>query len=92
MTLKHSENADKDLLPPKFEVVQRYLRTSRMILCKHFCDDLLSRICTDSINLQVLQQTNTLRKRANLLPKECSVIDLFQPTSGENEFAAYASA
>ena len=51
MTLKQSDEKEKSLLSPKFEVLQRYLRTSKMILCSHYCDDLLGRVCNDSINL-----------------------------------------
>lgn len=61
-----------------------------MILCMHFCEDLLARVCNDSIKLQIMQQTNHLRKRANLLPRECAVFDITKPISGEVEFAAYA--
>ena len=73
----------------KLEVQQRKLRTFRMGLCYQFCHDLLAKVCVDSVNLQTMMETDRIRKRAYLMPKETFVFDLFTPTSGEHQYAGY---
>ena len=55
----------------KVEVKQRHLRTCKVILCHDYCMDVLARIFCDSIKLQLLYETDSLRKRAYLLQKDC---------------------
>lgn len=62
---------------------------ARLLLCHDYCSDVLARLCCDSIKLQLLDETDRLRKRAYLLPKDSMVLELFPPSSGEHQFAAY---
>ena len=80
---------DQKRQPPKREVILRYLRTARIVLCHDFCMEMVGILCCDSLKLQLLTQTDQLRRRAYLLPKENCVFDLYQPVSGENTSAAY---
>ena len=75
--------------PLKVEVKQRYLRTCKIILCHEYCMDILARICCDSMKLQLLHETDSLRKRAYLLSRDSMFLELSRPCSGEHEFAAY---
>ena len=65
------------------------MRTARLLLCHDYCWDILANICCDSIKLQLLLETDRLRKRAYLLPRDSMVLELCQPSSGEHQFAAY---
>lgn len=70
-------------------LLQRYLRTARLLLCQDYCTDMVARACCDALKLQLLVETDSLRKRAYLLPREAHVFDLYPPTSGEYQSAAY---
>jgi hypothetical protein len=95
MELKREELRDeysltKILKDEKFEVKQRMIRTYKIILCHDYCKDILARICVDSLKLDILHETNSLRKRSYLMPRESSVFELGMPQTGEHQFAAYS--
>jgi hypothetical protein len=73
----------------KIEVTQRQLRTLKIILCHDYCQSLLANVYCDSLKLQTMRETDTLRKRVYLLPRDSIFLDLFPPTSGEHSFAGY---
>ena len=73
----------------KPEVLQRVLRTSKVMLCLGYCTDLVATISCDALKLQLLHQTDELRKRAYLMPRESQVFEFFKPAAGEHSFAAY---
>lgn len=73
----------------KAEVALRYLRTARVMLCHDYCDDLGSQIASDCMRLELLNDTNLLRQRAYLLPKDSIIFKMPRPDFGEQYFSAY---
>lgn len=60
-----------------------------MMLCHDFCDEMLGAVCLDSLKLELLHETNEMRRRAYLLPRDAMVHKLPMAKSGEHQFAAY---
>lgn len=60
-----------------------------MMLCHDFCDEMLGTLCLDSLKLELLHETNEMRKRAYLLPRDAMVHKLPMAKNGEHQFAAY---
>ena len=73
----------------KIEVSMRQMRILKIILCHDYTQDMLARIFCDAIKLQILNETNILRKRVYLMPKESIFLQIPLPKYGEHEFAAY---
>lgn len=86
---KHIKNSTSHLKEQKIEVTQKQLRGAKLVLCHDYCQDILARIYCDSLKLQVLHETDNLRKRAYLLPRESIFLELLSPRWGEHQFAAY---
>lgn len=84
--VKSATQSDKDA---KFEVIQKKLRTLKIMMCHDYCKDILSKVYCDSIKLQILVETDRLRKRIYMMPKDSIFLDLFPPKHGEHFFAAY---
>lgn len=57
----------------KTEVLLRQMRTARMMLAHDYCEELTGAICSDTLRLELLHETNEMRKRAFLLPKNSMV-------------------
>lgn len=68
----------------KVELGLRFLRTSRMMLAHDYCTDIDSALYLDAIRMELLNETNQIRKRAYLLPKEAMVHKLPVPRYGEH--------
>jgi hypothetical protein len=73
----------------KVEQGLRYLRTSRMMLCHDYCTDIESALYLDVIRLELLNETNSIRKRAYLLPREAMVHKVPINKFGEHAYASY---
>ena len=73
----------------KTEVLLREMRTCRMQLAHDFCEEITGSICQDALRLELLAETNEMRRRAYLLPKDSMVHKLPVAKSGEHQFAAY---
>ena len=73
----------------KVEVILRQLRTCRLMLCHDYCEELQGALCLDSLKLELLHETNEMRRRAYLLPRDAMVHKLPVPKHGEHRFAAY---
>jgi hypothetical protein len=71
------------------EVMLRQLRTMRVMLSHDFCEEINSIICVDSMKMQLLYETNAMRRRAYLLPKEHMVHTIYPSQKGEHEFFYY---
>jgi hypothetical protein len=88
-TFKSVKNSLSTLKDQKIEVMAKKLRAMKIVLSHDYCQDVLARVYNDSIKLQILYETDILRKRSYLLPKESGFLELEQPTQGEHQFAAY---
>ena len=73
----------------KTEVLLRQMRTCRMLLAHDYIEELQGAICLDTIRLELLHETNEMRRRAYLLPRESMVHKLPNAKNGEHCFAAY---
>lgn len=73
----------------KVEVSQKYLRCLKMVLCHDFARDVLCRVYCDAMKLQVLWETDQLRRRSYLLPRDSIFMEMFPSRSGEHAFAGY---
>ena len=73
----------------KTEVLLRQMRTCRMQLAHDSCEELTGAICIDALRLELLHETNEMRRRAYLLPRESMVHKLPSANHGEHQFAAY---
>lgn len=60
-----------------------------MLLCHDFCTDIESALYLDAIRMELINETNTIRKRAYLLPREAMLHKLPVAKYGEHTFAAY---
>lgn len=78
-----------NLKEQKLEVTLRQLRIMKLFICLDYSMDILSRVYCDAIKLQILRETDTLRKRIYLMPKESIFLEIPSPKYGEHEFAAY---
>lgn len=65
------------------------MRTARMMLAHDYCEELTGAVCLDTLRLELLHETNEMRKRAFLLPKKCMVHKLPPRRNGEHGFAYY---
>jgi len=59
------------------------------MLAHDYCEELTGAICLDSLRLELLHETNEMRKRAYLLPRDSMVHKLPAAKNGEHGFAAY---
>lgn len=66
------------------------MRTSRILLGHDFCTDVESALYLDAIRMELIAETNHIRKRAYLLPREAMLHKLPQPTYGEHTYSAYS--
>lgn len=73
----------------KTEVLLRQMRTCRMQLAHDYCEEMTGAICLDALRLELLYETNEMRKRAYLLPKDSMVHKLPNARNGEHQYAAY---
>ena len=73
----------------KVEVILRQLRTCRIMLCHDYCEEMQGAFCLDDLKLELLHETNEMRRRAYLLPRDAMVHKLPMPKHGEHQFAAY---
>jgi len=71
------------------EVLLRQLRTMRVILSHDFCEEVNSTICLDAIKMQLLNETNVMRRRAYLIPKDHMVHTIYPAERGEYESFYY---
>jgi hypothetical protein len=61
------------IIDKKFDKVEqglRYMRTSRMMLAHDFCTDVESSLYLDAVRMELISQTDQIRRRAYLLPRE----------------------
>lgn len=65
------------------------MRTCRMQLAHDFCEELSGTICLDALKLELLHETNEMRKRAYLLPRDSMVHKIPVANNGEHKFAMY---
>jgi len=86
---KNIKNATSHLKEQKVEITQKQLRGAKLVLCHDYCQEVLARIYCDSIKLQILHETDALRKRVYLLPRESMFLEVFPAKAGEHQFAAY---
>jgi len=61
-----------------------------MMLAHDYCEELTGSICLDTLRLELLHETNEMRKRAFLLPKGSMVHKLPPQRNGEHAFAHYS--
>ena len=90
---KAYKNIRQTIIDKKFEKVEiglRYMRTSRMMLAHDYCTDIESALYLDAIRMELINQTDHIRRRANLLPREAMLHKLPLPTYGEHNLAAYS--
>ena len=73
----------------KTEVLLRQMRTCRMQLAHDYCEEMTGAICLDALRLELLHETNEMRRRAYLLPKESMVHKLPYARNGEHQYSAY---
>lgn len=73
----------------KVEVILRQLRTCRLMLCHDYCEEMQGALCLDTLKLELLHETNEMRRRAYLLPRDAMVHKLPMAKHGEHQFAAY---
>jgi hypothetical protein len=83
------KNATGALKDQPWCVAQRQLRTLKIVMCHDVCQDSLARIYYDSVKLQILHETDSLRRRVYMLPRDSTFLELFPPRNGEHMFAAY---
>ena len=62
-----------------------------MMLAHDYLEELSGAICLDTLKLELLHETNEMRKRAFLLPKGSMVHKLPTSKNGEHGFAHYAA-
>ena len=60
-----------------------------MLLANDYCEELTGAISLDVVRMELLAETNEMRKRAYLLPRESMVHRLPMARNGEHAFAAY---
>lgn len=59
------------------------------MLCTDYAQDVLARVYCDALKLQTLWETDSLRRRAYLLPRDSIFVEMFPSRSGEHAFAHY---
>ena len=60
------------------------MRTCRMMLAHDYCEELTGAISLDLLRLELLHETNEMRRRAYLLPKDSMVHKLPVAKNGEH--------
>jgi|TARA_B110000285_G_C14940823_1_gene521928 hypothetical protein len=60
---KHVKASTTALKDQKIEVTQKQLRGLKLVLCHDYCQDLLARLYCDATRLQILYETDRLRRR-----------------------------
>ena len=68
----------------KTECLLRQMRTCRMQLAHDYCEELTGAICLDALKLVLMHETNEMRRRAYLLPKDSMVHKLPRAKNGEH--------
>lgn len=66
------------------------MRTCRMMLAHDYLEELSGAISIDTLKLELLHETNEMRKRAFLLPKGSMVHKLPASKNGEHAYANYS--
>lgn len=65
------------------------MRTSRILLCHDYCTDIENSLFLDGIRMELIQETNQIRRRSYLLPRESMVHTLPPAEYGEHQYASY---
>lgn len=68
----------------KEEVLLRQMRTCRMQLAHDYCEEMTGAACLDTLKLELLHESNQMRRRAYLLPRESMVHKLPVAANGEH--------
>ena len=66
------------------EVIAKQLRAVKIVLCHDFTQDVLARIYLDSVKLQIMTETDQLRRRIYMMPRESIFLEMSVPKSGEH--------
>jgi hypothetical protein len=61
----------------------------RVMLAHDFCEEVNSVVCLDSLKMQLMHETNVMRRRAYLLPKDHMIHTVYPSNKGEHEFYYY---
>ena len=61
----------------------------KLILCNDYIQDVLARIYCDAVKLQIMWETDQIRRRAYLLPRDSIFFEMFPAKYGEHAFAWY---
>lgn len=61
-----------------------------MMLAHDYCTDIESALYLDSIRMELINETNSIRKRSYLLPRDAMLHKLPLPRYGEHTYAAYS--
>lgn len=60
-----------------------------MQLAHDYCEEMTGTVCLDAIRLELLHESNEMRKRAYLLPRDSMVHKIPLALNGEHQFAMY---
>ena len=55
-----------------------------MLLCHDYCEELSSQIALDTLKLELLHETNQMRMRAYLLPRDSRIHFICPAKNGEH--------
>jgi hypothetical protein len=59
------------------------------LLCHDYCTDIENSLFLDGIRMELIQETNQIRRRSYLLPRESMVHTLPPAEYGEHQYASY---
>ena len=65
------------------------MRTCRMQLAHDYCEEMTGAACLDTLKLELLHESNQMRRRAYLLPRDSMVHKLPVASNGEHQYAHY---
>ena len=65
------------------------MRTCRMQLAHDYCEEMTGAACLDTLKLELLHESNQMRRRAYLLPRDSMVHKLPVAANGEHQYANY---
>lgn len=68
----------------KKEIQLRMMRTCRMLLCHDYLEELSGQIALDTLKLELLHETNQMRLRAYLMPRDSRIHKINPPKYGEH--------
>ena len=74
----------------KEEIQLRMMRTCKMLLCHDYLEELSGQIGLDTLRLELLHETNQMRMRAYLMPRDSRIHVINPARHGEHQWAAYA--